>query len=91
LSIPNCREVGRAAHDAAERIDLARDGPLGDSTDRRVARHLADGLERARDETDARAKSRGGNSRLGARMPGADDDDVELQLDGLRSHQSKIR
>ena len=50
------REIGRAAHDSAERVDLADDGALGDAADRRIARHLADRLERARDDRDARAR-----------------------------------
>ena len=49
------REIGRAAHDAAECVDFAHDRAFGDAADRRIARHLADGLERARDERDARA------------------------------------
>ena len=50
-------EIGRAAHDAAERIDFAHDGALGDAADRRIARHLPDRLERARDNP-TRAPSR---------------------------------
>ena len=47
-------EVGRAPHDSAERIDFANDGSFRHSADRRIARHLADRLERARDDGDAR-------------------------------------
>ena len=85
------RHVGRARHDAAQRIDLASDRPLGDAADGGIARHLADGLERARHEPDARAESRRGNGCLGACVTGADDNDVKLELDRMRSHRSKIR
>ena len=73
-------EIGRAAHDAAERIDLADHCALGDAADRRIARHLADGLERARNDRDASADPSSSNSGLGAGVAGADDDDVELSF-----------
>ena len=37
--------VGVDAHDATQRIDLADHVPLGQPTDRRIARHLPDGIE----------------------------------------------
>ena len=74
-----CREIGRARHDSAQRVDLARDGTLGDSTDRRIARHLADRLERARDQSYTRAKSRRRYGRFSAGVAGAHDNDVELE------------
>ena len=80
------REIGRPRHDAAERIDLAHDRALGDAADGRIARHLADRLERARDQCHARTASRRGDGRLGAGVAGADDDDVELGF-----HRSEMR
>ena len=83
FSIRNCSdaEIGRAAHDAAERVDFAHDRALGDAADRRIARHLADRLERARDDRDARAGARRGDGGLGAGVSRADDDDVERRLE----------
>ena len=83
------REIGRARHDSAQRVDLARDSAFRDAADRRIARHLADRLERAGDETDARAKTRCGYGCLGAGVAGADDDDVELEFERERGHPSK--
>jgi hypothetical protein len=44
-------EIRSSSHYSAKRIHLAHDGSFRDSADRGVARHLADSLERARDET----------------------------------------
>src|SRR4051812_42511084 len=78
------REVGGATHDPAERIDFAHHGALCDAADGRIARHLAYGFQRARNEADGAAKAAGGNSRFGAGVAGADDDDIETLLVGGR-------
>ena len=73
----NAGEIGRPAHDPAKGIDLAGDRALRDAADGRIARHLTDRLERAGDEGDSRAESRGGDSGLGARVSGADHEYIE--------------
>src|SRR5512140_2642037 len=85
------REIGRARHDTPQRVHLAGNGALCDAPDRRVARHLADGLERARHEPYPCAESRCRNCRFSAGVTGTNDDDVELELSVQRSHRSKIR
>ena len=72
----NARQVGRPPHDAAERIDFAHDGPLGDPADGGIARHLPDGFEILREEERARPGAAGECRRLRARVSGTDHDDV---------------
>jgi hypothetical protein len=79
-------EVGRPPHDPAERVHLPHDRPLRDAADGRIARHLADRLERARDERDARAEPRRGDGRLRSGVSGADDEHVEAILDETVGH-----
>ena len=74
----NARRVDRPSHQSAERVDLADEMSFRRATDRRIARHVRDGLARQRAEPDARAKPRRGMRRLAPRMPGADHDHVEL-------------
>ncbi len=68
----NAGRVDRAAHQAAERVDLADEMPLRRAADRRVARHVRDGVARQRAEADARAEPRRRVRRLAARVAGAD-------------------
>ena len=75
-------EIRRAPHDAAERIDLAHDGALGHAADRGVAGHLADALERTRDERDARAEPRRRDRGLRPRVPTTDYENVERGFEG---------
>ncbi len=72
----NAGLVGHAPHQPVQRIDLAHQMPLAEPTDRRIARHLADGVDLVRDERRAspHARSRGG--RLAPRVAAADNDDV---------------
>ena len=72
------RHVGRTAHDPAEGVHLANDGPFGDPADGRVARHLADGFEGARDNGDSRAGAGCGDGGLGTGVAGAHDEDVKV-------------
>jgi hypothetical protein len=74
------RQIGRARHDTAERIDFANDGAFGDPTDGGIARHLTDCLQCARHNayTGADPSSRDGGFRSG--MPSADDDHVEISF-----------
>src|SRR5690242_10421515 len=81
------REISCACHDASERVHLSGNGTLCDATDRRIARHLADGLQRARHEPYPHAESCRGDCGFSAGMTGANDDDVELELRVRRSHR----
>ena len=71
------RLIRDPAHQAIQRIDFADQMPLTEPTNRRIARHLADrrGLvgDQRRSSTHARARSRS----LTARMPAADNNDIE--------------
>src|SRR4029077_129357 len=64
-------------HDAVERIDLAYEMAFAQAPDRRVARHLADGLDLVRDQRGARAGPGGRSGRFAARMPASDHNHVE--------------
>ncbi len=68
--------VGRQAHLAAERVNLADQVALADTADRRVARHLADMVEVEREHQ--RARTHPGRSQRGfdTGMAGTDDDNV---------------
>ena len=72
--------VDRAAHQAAERVDLADQVPLGRAADCRIARHVGDGAVRQRANPDAAAQTRGGPRRFHACVPRADDDHVEVRV-----------
>lgn len=76
--------VRRTAHDATEGVHLTDNCPLGNTTNRGVARHLSDAFECARDETDTCAEAGRSNRGLGASVSSTDDDDVELFLEMLR-------
>src|SRR5260370_11404714 len=76
--------VDALAHLAAEGIDLADNLSLGDAADGRVAAHLRDGVGAHRQERGAQPHPGGGQRRLDAGMPGADDDHVEIE--GERIH-----
>ena len=73
----NPGRVDRAAHEAAERIDLADQVTLRGPADGRVARHVRDGVLRQRAEPHVRAQARRGVRRLAPRVPRTDDDHVE--------------
>src|SRR6185503_18738465 len=75
------REVSSAGHDPAQGVDLTHDSALGHSADRGIARHLTNGLERARDDCDRASKSSGRNRRLGTGVPSPHDDYVEFPLE----------
>jgi hypothetical protein len=82
------RQIGGSAHDSTQRVDLANDRSLGDTADRWIARHLADRLERARDDRYARPSPRGCHTGLGSGVAGSDNDDVERCLEILRRAHS---
>src|SRR3546814_8155606 len=68
--------VRDAAHDPVERVDLAHQMPLAEAADRRIAGHLADGVEAVGHEQGARAQPRRRGRGFAAGMPAADDNDV---------------
>lgn len=84
-------EVSGSSHDSTEGIDFADDGSLGDATDCRIARHLSDRFQRARDQSDTDSETSSGNSRLGTGMTGTYDDDIEFGFKVSRQrHTLKI-
>ena len=74
----NAGRVDRAPHEAAERIDLAHEMPLGRAADRRIARHERHGVRRERAESHATPDTRRRPRRLDTGVAGADDDDIEV-------------
>ena len=68
----NAGAINDAAHDAAERVNLAHEMAFRNSANRRIARHLTDQIEIQRNQTGFRAESRRGRRRLAARVAGAD-------------------
>src|SRR5258706_1902772 len=52
------RRIDGAAHQASERIDLAHEVTLGRAANRRIARHVRDGILRQRAEPDMCANAR---------------------------------
>jgi hypothetical protein len=84
-------EICSSSHYSAERVDLAYDGSLGNPTDRRVARHLSDRLERASDEPHSRAKPSGCHRGFSSGVTRPDDNYIELGLELRRlRHTLKI-
>ena len=86
-------KIGRASHNATERIDFTNYRSFRDAADRRIARHLTDRLERGRDDAYTRAKSRGSNRRLCSGVTTTDDNDVEVcfvRARYRRCHISKV-
>ncbi len=71
------RSIGGARDQPVEGIDLAHQMPLAEPADRRIAAHRADRSEIETDQRHPRAHPRRNRRRLAARMPAADDDDVE--------------
>jgi hypothetical protein len=86
------REIGGSPHDSAERIDLADDSAFCNSANGRVARHLTDRFESARDQADPNSKTRRCHRCLGSRVAGANDYNVKLGFEvlGMR-HTLKIK
>src|ERR1700694_2243854 len=84
-------EIRGSSHYSAERVHLTDDGSFGDSTDRRIARHLADGLERTGDEPYPRSQASCCDRGFGSGVTGPDDYYIELGLEILRlGHTLKI-
>src|SRR6267378_4701272 len=75
----NGRAIGGAAHDAAQCIDLADDGTLGDSTNSRIAGHLADRIQDGSEQQSLGSEARRHGSGLGAGVATTDDDYVIIE------------
>ena len=71
--------VYRAAHQPAERVDLAHQVAFGGAADGRVARHVRDGSFRKGADPDASAEAGGRPRGLHAGVPGADHNHIEVQ------------
>ncbi len=76
--------VGDAAHEPAQRVDLADEVALGRPADRGVAGHVGQFVEVDREQQGAAAHAGGGVRGLAAGVPGADHDDVVVG--GVRVH-----
>ena len=75
--------IGRPAHHAVQRIDLAHQMALAEPADRRIAGHRADRVAAHASPGPSAAPSRAATRRrLAAGMAAADDDDIELCADG---------
>ena len=70
--------VGGVAHFPAHRVDLKDEVPLPGPADGGIAGHVRDGVEGEGEERGGEPGPRGSQRRLHARMPRADDDDVEV-------------
>ena len=73
----NAGPVDGPAHQSTERVDFTHEMALRRAADRRIARHLRDGVRRERADSDARAQTSGGVSRLAPGVARTDHDDVE--------------
>src|SRR5882757_6519298 len=76
----NAGSVRRACHSTAERIDFLDEVSLANSTNSRIAAHLAKGLDALGEEERMQSHPCGRERRLGTSMPSADHDDIK----GLR-------
>ena len=68
--------IGHPAHQAVQGIDFAHQRALGQTADRRVARHLADGFQFMRQQQRLGAETRRSGSGFTAGMTAADNYDV---------------
>jgi len=75
LELNPCR-VDRASHQSTERVDLANQVSLRRAADRRIARHVRDGVPGQRADRNVAPHARRGPRGFDARVSRADDDDV---------------
>jgi len=88
----NHGEIGGLSHDSSQCIDLAHYRTFRNASNGRIARHLADRLERARDQADPSTKTRSSNRCLGPRMASAYDYNVEFGFEARQlRHTLKIK
>src|SRR5437868_2232207 len=87
-------EICRASHDATQRVHLAHNRPLCDSSNGGIARHLTNGFQRAGDDRHGRATAGCGHGGFGTSVARADDDYIEGCLetgDAMNAHACKAR
>ena len=72
------RLVDNAAHQPVQRVDFAHQMALAQTTDRRIARHHADGIELVGNQQRPRAKAGRRGRRLTPSVAAADNDDIPL-------------
>jgi hypothetical protein len=72
--------VDDPAHDAVQRVDLPHEVAFAEATDRRVAGHLANGLEPVRGQQGPRAGTRRCSGGLATRVAAADHDHIPAVL-----------
>jgi hypothetical protein len=82
----NHGQIGGPPHDSAKGIDLAYHRSLGDAANRRVTRHLANGLNSASDQSHLRAKACRDHSGLSASVSSAYDDNVKRKFESTERH-----
>ncbi len=70
--------VDGTGHDAAERVDLAREMPLADPADRRVTAHVTERVEILCEQQGTRPATGSSQRRLGAGVAATDDDAIEI-------------
>jgi hypothetical protein len=78
----NACAVGGPSHHPTQSIHLTNHRALGDSTDRRVARHLANGFEILSQQQRASTQAGGGHGGFAARVAPADHDHIKLLHEG---------
>ena len=74
----DARPIRGQRHRTAQGVDFAYQVGLADASDRRIARHLADGLDALRQQQGPCPDPRRGKRRFGAGMAAANDDHVVL-------------
>jgi len=70
--------VGASRHFASERVEFAHEVAFACAAYRRVARHIADGVEVYCKADRTHAQARGGKRGFDSRMPGADNGNIIL-------------
>jgi hypothetical protein len=88
------RQVRGTTHDSAKCVHFPDDCSLRDAADGRIARHLPDRFQGARDEADAGTGARGGNGRFRPGVPRSDDYHIETILESAVNrvlHPRKLR
>ena len=80
------RRIGVDGHEATQGIDFTNHMAFGEATDRRVARHLSNGVEVLGEHQGLAAETRRSHGRFDAGMPGSDNKDIVMF--GIRKHVS---